>query len=130
MAYYETDSYKALEALRSELVGASRDVFDRCTPGVPLLQTLGEICALLGIPVDLTLTHEQLIAFIWDLVEILHRRATIIVSGGVENVGESVVAVQDSLLSEVLQEYATGIIVNQDAQSEDPVILLTDQTVH
>ena len=118
MAYYQDKTeFSCIEAFRTALIKLNPDVAARCTQTGTLLQTLGEVCALIGIPVDLNLQHAQLIEFIWDLVEVLHRRSTIMLvsgTGSAEPIAETVLALQDDLLSEVMQEFATGIIVTQD----------------
>lgn len=113
MAYTTKDQFECLEALRKVLFEENKDLAERLTPGVPLLHTLAEIMALMGIPVDLTLTHDELVCFIWDTVTLLKRRSGLVISNP-ESIQDTVVAVQDQLLSEVLQEYATGIIITQD----------------
>lgn len=113
MSYDTKDQFRCLEALRKALFEDNKDLADRLTPGKPLLYTLAEIMALLGIPVDLTLHHDELICFIWDIVALLKRRACSVVSNP-ESIQDTVLAVQDQLLSEVMQELATGIIITQD----------------
>ncbi len=115
MGYYiDKTQFAVIEALRRELFERNPDIAERLTPGVPLLQTVGEVLSLVDIPVDLTLSHDQFVAFMWDLVEILHRRGTIIITGGKETITETVKELHADLLSEVMLEYATGIIVTQD----------------
>lgn len=115
MAYFvDKSQFDCIEVFREMLFKQNPDVAEKCTYGVPLLQTLGEVCALIGLPVDLKLSHIELVAFIWDLCEILRRRGAIMIVGGTESIMESILEVQGDLLSEVMQEFATGIVVTQD----------------
>ena len=106
--------FECLEVFRDLLFNQNRDLAEKLTYGAPMLQTLGEVAALMGIPVDLTLHHAELVAYIWDMCELLRRRGTITLYGGSETIEESIKELHSQLTSEVLLEYATGIIVTQD----------------
>lgn len=123
----EYRAFKAVEALRKELVRSHRDILARCSSSGSLLQTLGEIYAIIGIPVDLTLHPEELIQFIWDTVAILNKRSTILISDGVtsKSMAEAVKDIQDDLMSDCVQELATGIIVTDDELAVPAAKLMT-----
>ena len=106
--------YECLETFRELLFNQNRDIAEKLTYGAPMLQTMGEVLAILGIPVDLTLREGELIAFVWDLCEILQRRGAIMILGGEEKIEDTIKELHNELTSEVLREYATGIIVTQD----------------
>lgn len=119
MAIYDMHPYKALEALRKEL-DLNRDLKERLTQEAPLLQTLGEICALMGIPVDLTLNEEDLINFMWTVVELLHKRRSNVLD---------IAASQKTVDAEVAEELATGIIVTDEKIVPASVDLITGTEV-
>lgn len=50
------------------------DIVERVSQTAPMLQTLGEVAAILGIPVDLTLNQTELLKFMETLTELLYRR--------------------------------------------------------
>lgn len=128
MALFDKTQFDCLEAFRRELFENNRDVADRCTPGAPLLHTLAEVCALIGLPIDLTLSQDELIDFIWDLTAILRRRGTLVIGNELpEAITDTVKALQNDLLSDVLHEFATGIIVTDDRIAVAPAMETTEE---
>lgn len=117
MADFEYESFKALEQFRLELFRNNPDIAQRLTFNAPLLQTLGEVCAILGIPVELTLQQDELVKFIWDMAFILRKRGMLKITTGraPETMIDEIEDMQADLLSEVLHELATGVIVTEDA---------------